>query len=125
MRFAVCSALAVLLVAGCGREDPKPAAPGTTDTGKSQGSGSGGSPAGPTTDRGREPKKDPPVDPAPAKIVRKVTHPEKKGMLAIYRCQCQDKEWTQPAEEEKLCIEYCNGEMPTCGELVREEAAPK
>ena len=55
---------------------------------------------------------------------RMIVAPEKKGKIAVYRCPCTGKEWRQPAEEEKLCLEFCQGLMPECGEFVREEDAP-
>ena len=57
--------------------------------------------------------------------MRRVVDPSKKGQVATYKCNCTQKEWTQPAEEERLCLEYCKGEMPECGTLVKIEPAPK
>lgn len=112
-RFALTAVLFVAL-AGCERKvdpvaTPEPGKPsGTQATPKPNRDGGGGKEA-------ETPKK-----------TRKVTHPEKKGMLATYECECNPgKTWTQPAEEEKLCLDYCSGEMPECGKLLREEAAPK
>jgi hypothetical protein len=65
------------------------------------------------------------VETAPPPVTRKVVDSSKAGQIATYRCECTKKEWQQPAEEEKLCLEYCKGKMPECGELVKVEPAPK
>jgi hypothetical protein len=65
------------------------------------------------------------ANPDKPKIVRRVVDPSKKGQIAVYVCGCTGKEWKQPAEEEKLCIDECKGEMPDCGELVRTEPEGK
>jgi hypothetical protein len=103
---------AAVLIAGCGQEAEPPKDPGKSGTVKTP---------QPNKDPGKTTDK--PAD--KPKIVRKVVDPAKKGLLATYRCQCTDKTWTQPAEEEKLCIEYCEGKMPECGEFIKEEPAPK
>jgi hypothetical protein len=106
--------LAVAAFAGC--EDKKPAeTPGTSSKGDE---GSGSMPK-PQKDDGKKPDKEKP------KVTRKVVDPSKSGQIATYQCECTKKEWTQPAEEEKLCIEYCEGAMPECGKLVKIEPAPK
>ncbi|MBI2923616.1 MAG: hypothetical protein HYY18_21380 [Planctomycetes bacterium] len=72
-----------------------------------------------------ETNKDPQPPADKPKVERRTLYPDKKGLLAVYKCQCTGKDWTQPAEQEKLCIDYCEGKMPECGELVKEEPAPK
>ena len=120
MKSLVPVLLAGLLMAGCEKKEEAPApAPPKKEPVKVS-----------TPKPILEPKKEPePKPPDPPKetptIVRKVLFPEKKGLLATYKCQCTGNLWTQPAEEERLCIDYCKGEMPTCGELVKEEPAPK
>lgn len=108
--------LAAAAFAGCEEKKETPKEPPKT---ANEGSGSMPKPVkeGPA-------KTDKPAPEAP-KVARKVTDPSKKGQLATYKCQCTQKEWTQPAEEEKLCIDYCDGKMPECGELVKVEPAAK
>lgn len=109
--------LAVAAFVGC---EEKKAAP--DDAAKSSGSkvdeGTGSLPKSI-----KEQPAKPPTD--KPKVARKVTDPSKKGQISIYRCGCTGKEWTQPAEEEKLCIDFCEGKMPECGELVRTEPEKK
>lgn len=109
--------LAAALAAGCEakKEDPKPAPP------PKAAEGSQVMPK-PVKEEPKEPAKPPAETPKP---VRKVVDASKKGFLTTFRCQCTGKEWTQPAEEEKLCIDYCEGKMPECGELVKTEPAAK
>ena len=98
--------LAAAAFAGCEekKEAEKPAAPAKAD----EGSGSA-----------------PKTDAAKPKPTRKVVDPSKKGQVATYKCGCTGNTWTQPAEEEKLCIDFCEGKMPECGTLVKVEPAPK
>lgn len=111
--------LALLLAAAAftGCEETK-AAP--KETPKTANEGSGSMPR-PVKDEPKQPDK-PAEKP---KVTRKVTDPSKKGIIATYKCGCTGNLWTQPAEEEKLCIDDCAGSMPTCGELVKEEPAAK
>lgn len=111
--------LAVAAFAGC--EEKKPAE--TTGTTAKTDEGSGSMPK-PQKDAEKKPETDKPKTEKP-KVTRKVVDPSKKGQLATYQCECTKKEWTQPAEEEKLCIDYCEGAMPECGKLVKIEPAPK
>ncbi|MEK7466387.1 MAG: hypothetical protein AAB074_03140 [Planctomycetota bacterium] len=103
--------LAVALFAGCEEKKPE-------GTPSKAGEGSGSMPK-PQKDGERKPEKEKP------KVTRKVVDPSKAGQIATYKCECTKKEWTQPAEEEKLCIEYCEGGMPECGTLVKIEPAAK
>jgi hypothetical protein len=103
--------LAAAAFAGCEakKESEKPAAKAE------EGSGSGSSPKMETA----KPKTE------TAKPTRKVVDPSKKGQIATYKCGCTGNTWTQPAEEEKLCINDCEGKMPECGTLVKVEPAGK
>jgi len=103
--------LAVAVFAGC--EEKK-----SSETSSKTDEGSGTMPK-PQKDGEKKPEKEKP------KVTRKVVDPSKAGQIATYKCECTEKEWTQPAEEEKLCIEYCEGAMPKCGKLVKIEPAAK
>lgn len=109
--------LAAAAFVGCEEKKAAPGDPAKPATSKVD-EGSGALP---------KPIKDQPVKPPTdkPKIARKVVDPSKKGQIATYRCGCTGKEWAQPAEEEKLCVEYCEGRMPECGELVKVEPEGK
>jgi hypothetical protein len=115
MRIPLALALAALVISGCNKSDDASASGPKKDGSGTETTSSPSRPDGKKDDAKKE----------PAKVTRKVLYPEKKGMIATYLCECRKKEWTQPAEEEKLCIEFCGGKMPECGSLVKEEAAPK